>query len=814
MPRPSSSPFLTPFMFLMIVATLLLVSTPPSSPFVALQAPLTLTTQVCISSSLLFRLKVLTETCFCCIPNSGTQRKLAYEHGVKHQGSHITAQKSFTFGEYKTKPETETEKENTIPSTNSDTAPEMEAPQGGSGSGPERDKSTAPSSSPISVVSAFWKDFELEKEKSILDEQGLRIAENQESSQKNRRKLAENTRDFKKASPEDKLSLFNSLLKGYQEEVDNLTKRAKFGENAFLNIYQKLYEAPDPYPALASIAEQDLKISELESENRKMKVELEEFRTEATHLKNQQATIRRLEERNRQLEQQMEEKVKEIVEIKQRSLAEENQKTLEVLKEREQALQDQLQHAKDSVSTMQKLHELAQNQLFELRAQSEEERASKQSEVNLLMDEVERAQSMLLSLEREKGVLRSQLQTANEETETKNSDNFDSNSALENSLNAKEKQISELNMELHNIETALSNERDQHINEVKKLTAMLNEKEAALEEMKKELKARPTEKMVDDLRKKVKILQAVGYNSIEAEDWEVATSGEEMSKMESLLLDKNRKMEHELTQLKVTLSEKTSLLETAEQKIAELTAKVNEQQKLVQKLEDDILKGYSSNSKDRKGNFLDDWDLSEAGGGEVSENTDQRQVSLDQDQSSMLKVICNQRDRFRTRLRETEEEIRQLKEKIGVLTVELEKSKADNVKLYGKIRYVQDYNHEKVISRGSKKYAEDLESGFASDVESKYKKIYEDDINPFAAFSKKERDQRYKELGFRDRITLSSGRFLLGNKYARTFAFFYTIGLHILVFTCLYRMSALSYLSNGPEEFLVGEKNVDLPRGP
>lgn len=111
---------------------------------------------------------------------------------------------------------------------------------------------------------------------------------------------------------------------------------------------------------------------------------------------------------------------------------------------------------------MQKLHELAQNQLFELRAQSgnqlvfksghtlttwicniviilqcsltsalcllflhieiiihqelfyveeidlllliisEEERAAKQTEVNLLMDEVERAQTMLLGLEREK----------------------------------------------------------------------------------------------------------------------------------------------------------------------------------------------------------------------------------------------------------------------------------------------------------------------------------------------------------------------------------------------------------------------------
>lgn len=122
-------------------------------------------------------------------------------------------------------------------------------------------------------------------------------------------------------------------------------------------------------------------------------------------------------------------------------------------------------------------------------------------------------------------------------------------------------------------------------------------------------------------------MQAVGYNSIEAEDWEIATSGEEMSKLETLLLDKNRKMEHEVTQLKVwylinygrsfssessiiiatfihpflvvvsyyfppqvKLSEKTSVLEAAEAKVSELNVKVDEQQKLIQKLEDDISK--------------------------------------------------------------------------------------------------------------------------------------------------------------------------------------------------------------------------------
>lgn len=47
------------------------------------------------------------------------------------------------------------------------------------------------------------------------------------------------------------------------------------------------------------------RVAELETENRKMKQELEEYSSEAAHLRNQQATVRRLEERNRLLEQQV-----------------------------------------------------------------------------------------------------------------------------------------------------------------------------------------------------------------------------------------------------------------------------------------------------------------------------------------------------------------------------------------------------------------------------------------------------------------------------------------------------------------------------
>lgn len=43
--------------------------------------------------------------------------------------------------------------------------------------------------------------------------------------------------------------------RSYQEEVDTLTKRAKYAESGFLDMYQRLYEAPDPTQALVSAME-------------------------------------------------------------------------------------------------------------------------------------------------------------------------------------------------------------------------------------------------------------------------------------------------------------------------------------------------------------------------------------------------------------------------------------------------------------------------------------------------------------------------------------------------------------------------------
>jgi hypothetical protein len=56
--------------------------------------------------------------------------------------------------------------------------------------------------------------------------------------------------DFRKTAEATVVAAVSGLLKSYQEEVDRLTQRAKAGESAFLDVYQRLYEAPDPATAL------------------------------------------------------------------------------------------------------------------------------------------------------------------------------------------------------------------------------------------------------------------------------------------------------------------------------------------------------------------------------------------------------------------------------------------------------------------------------------------------------------------------------------------------------------------------------------
>ncbi|KAL4647658.1 protein CASP isoform X4 [Arapaima gigas] len=139
---------------------------------------------------------------------------------------------------------------------------------------------------------------------------------------------------------------------------------------------------------------------------------------------------------------------------------------------------------------------------------------------------------------------------------------------------------------------------------------------------------------------------------------------------------------------------------------------------------------------------------------------------------SLLSIISSQRERFRARNQELEAESRSLQQTMQALQTELDSLRADNIKLYEKIKFLQSYPGR---------------AGGSDDTVKRYSSQYEERLDPFASFSKRERQRKYLSLSPWDKATLSMGRVILSNKMARTIAFFYTIFLHCLVFLVLYK---------------------------
>lgn len=100
-----------------------------------------------------------------------------------------------------------------------------------------------------------WTALNLPKIQLQLDADAETIRTNQQELVASKKELAAKTKQFKRLPDEDKLAEVRPLLKLYQNEIDNLTKKSKFVENTFFNLYKDFSEAPDPKPLLESLAQ-------------------------------------------------------------------------------------------------------------------------------------------------------------------------------------------------------------------------------------------------------------------------------------------------------------------------------------------------------------------------------------------------------------------------------------------------------------------------------------------------------------------------------------------------------------------------------
>uniref|UniRef100_A0A3P9LQC6 Protein CASP n=1 Tax=Oryzias latipes TaxID=8090 RepID=A0A3P9LQC6_ORYLA len=591
----------------------------------------------------------------------------------------------------------------------------------------------------------YWKRFDLQQLQKELDATATQLANRQDESEQSRKKLIDLSREFKKTTPEDLRKQVAPLLKSFQGEIDALSKRSKEAEAAFLNVYKKIIDVPDPVPVLELAQQLQLKLQrmhDIETENTKLRETLEDYNKEFAEVKNQEVTIKALKEKIREYEQSLKNEAENLAQEKQLQLHNDYAEKERKLQESQASMSSRLEEAEHKVQSLQTALETTQAELFDLKTKYDEE--STRAEAAQREAEALREQ---LSLTNQSLQLNS---PAEADPNTEQAAEGASHSSLEAELRAKERETAQLVEDVQRLQASLSKLRETTSSQITQLEQQLSSKSAVLKELEEKL-----EKQAD-------------YE-------------EDSSKpLEVLLLERNRALQSESAALRIANTELSGRYSELQGEFSAAVRTSSEQKELIVKLEHDLgtIQAMSSLPRPQAdgseiSNMRDIPDpikeasASFAGSG-VSLNTELPQGQMD----SLLAIISSQRERFRSRNQELEAENRSLQQTMQALQNELDSLRADNIKLYEKIKFLQSYPGK---------------AGGSDDTVMRYSSQYEERLDPFASFSKRERQRRYLSLSPWDKATLSLGRVILSNKMARTVAFFYTLFLHCLVFLVLYK---------------------------
>jgi len=253
-----------------------------------------------------------------------------------------------------------------------------------------------------------WKEVDLDEKRKGWEASTLEVANAQEASTTSRKVLAESTKAFRKLDDGEKLVGWGTLLKSYQGEIDSLTKRSKAAELAFLSSFKALRDIPNPVPLLSSLAEEVESVIALKTDHDKVRKELAEYKEEFQSLKNQDVTIRRLEEKIGNMEQEREESVAHALEEERRVMEERFLEKQEREKSREKELQQQVKDLKAQIGDLNRKHDEQQSASMESRAELEWTVSARQSQVDLLSEEVDRLAGQVAAVEKEKEQINAQ----------------------------------------------------------------------------------------------------------------------------------------------------------------------------------------------------------------------------------------------------------------------------------------------------------------------------------------------------------------------------------------------------------------------
>jgi homeobox protein cut-like len=631
----------------------------------------------------------------------------------------------------------------------------------------------------------------------------------------------------------------------YQTFIDLLTNHSKSTNSAFLQVYSSLSEAPDPYPLLEASVD-----SLLLSEDTLPKItqENEHLQKNVSKLTSQlEETESRLEvERTtrRTVEEGLETKVKEV-ESSWSAVVEEKKDNWEA---KEKLLEEKVENQDRLLNEIKASYEVSQRLGRPDNAEDAGRGHVTSAELEMVTSDLERTNVRLVEVETRNEQLRIELAQSASQVPTQPA------LVLEDDPGYM-RMRSENSSLLRKLDAARV-ERDARKRELDGKLRSLEREIGMLKEERDALKIK-VQKWSDyeDVKQELEVLKSIEFSTGDDDDpmdlgdsVAIAGSGTlengaltvkgKGDTLEQLLLARNKKLGDELTVLRVSHQDLQSRLQSMQEDLSKTNSDLERAQHLNATLENDLANvqhetanAYPSGAS-VAGTYISRYPQSAANTaansfavkkGRVSPTSsiisgfDPRSASLGTTPldvlrsgepvgggSGILPMITSQRDRFKKRNTQLENELSETHRNVSSLRQEIASLQKDNLTLYEKTRYISTYNRAAPTSSSASSYATNpnpstvqmsssTSSGLALD---RYRSAYESNISPFAAFRGRESARAYKRMSLPERIVFSITRMVLATRTSRNLFASYCLALHVVVFFALYWLGAVDVESH------------------
>ncbi|KAG8928609.1 hypothetical protein FRC02_006691 [Tulasnella sp. 418] len=431
--------------------------------------------------------------------------------------------------------------------------------------------------------------------------------------------------------------------------------------------------------------------------------------------------------------------------------------------------------------------------------------------MDMIVADLERANSRVATVERRNELLRAEIESIR------------SGSATNDKVKALESQVSDLESESSRLLRALESQKAEaeqaevtFKKKVDEATKEIQTKTAEIDNLKHKMKKYSD---YDEIKRELDIMKYVEFSG--GDDQEENEAGYDVhlpnpnadkaprnqgQSLENLLMAKNKRILDELTKFRILHGELEASLQAATQSLNQNQAELEKQRALNEKLENDLLQ-INGPSRKATGDRQSEATAPNGLGLNTEGSTPDLLSSLNGLKSepgvrsspvpfaatpdtSILPIVTSQRDRFRQRNAELEEELRKQFDIISELRTEIKSLQADNMKLYEKVRYMQSYRDGASSSTFTSTSAAPISSG--RDDMGKYQNLYEASMNPFEAFRGREAARAVQSLNPLERGVFVLTRQILGNRRARTAFIVYAVILHLLVMFTTYECATSS----------------------